>query len=259
MRSRASAALVVIGTSMPGVFAAAVVVGMSITVVTLVRTPAVDIGLFRSVGHDALSLYLGHGLYHNPAGNGYTGSLYTPLEPLLISLVDRLRLWNGWPVALTVGATAVLGLSVAWAARRAAADRRPQTIVGALWLLALGFRGQRPWRFTAALLGSLLAVNLAVLGALLLGTGGWELYFTFLLPARQATLYGPRTFASDLLHAVSVPARWALGATSVGRDGRSRARLDSVGGSWSSISSSASRRRCTSAASRVASRTSTSA
>lgn len=134
----------VIGTTVPGLFAAAVLVGMAITVVTLVRTPAVDIGLFRSIGHDALSLHLGHGLYHNPAGNGYTGTLYTPLAALLISRLDDLYVWNGWAVVLTVGATAVLGLSVAWSAWRAAGDRNLQTMTG-----ALGLGGAAVWLVTS--------------------------------------------------------------------------------------------------------------
>lgn len=59
------------------------------------------------------------------------------------------------------------------------------------WLLGLTIARRRPWRFTVLLLGLLVAVNVVVLGALLLATGGWELYFNFLLPARQATIYGP--------------------------------------------------------------------
>ncbi len=276
---------------------------MAITLVTLIGTPAVDIGLFRSEGHDALSLYLGHGVYHDPAGDGYTGLLYTPLEPLLIALLDHLRVWNGWPVLISVGATAALGALVASVGCRAAGDRRPWTVAGALgmagatvwlvtsavgllylgwsdelawafaltgllagvraheswraawltvlmltlafwtkqttlaasiafaaWLLLLTARGHRQPRFTVAILLSLAAVNLAVLGLLALLTGGWEFYFNFLLPTRQVRIYGTSQFASDLFHVVSLPALWAvaLGAIALGRDWRGRLRLDSV-------------------------------
>jgi hypothetical protein len=149
---------------MPGVFAAAALAGMVLTVSSLLATPAVDIGNFRSEGHDALSLYLGHGLYHDPAGSSYTGLLYTPLMPAIIAVLDNLALWNGWPVLITVLASVALGLLVAGLGWRSSPVRGPWTVVGALgiggvavWLatsavglLYLGWSDQLAWAFALA-------------------------------------------------------------------------------------------------------------
>lgn len=286
----------------PSVWAVAALAGMAVTVVSLLGTPAVDIGIFRSESHDALSLYLGHGIYHDPAGNGYTGLLYTPLLPTLVAGLDYVQLWNGWPVIVTVVATAALGLLVArlayasapgrgisaalgaagmggaavwlatsavgllyfgWADELAWALALAGLVVGArahrsiaaavaavllltlafwakqttiaaslafaVWLGILTIRGERSARLTVTLIGSLLGVNLVVLGALALATGGWEPYFNLVLPTRQSRIYGLHTFVTDLLTRLSAPAAWAagLGAVALVRRGR-RARLDSV-------------------------------
>jgi hypothetical protein len=141
VRPRAALAL----TAAPGLFGAAALVGMAITFATLVSTPAVDTGQFRSVGHDALSLYLGRGIYHDPAGNGYTGLLYTPLEPMMIALVDEVGVWNGWPVIVTIGATLGLALLVAWLAYSHTEDRTLWTLAG-----AVGMGGAAVWLVTSA-------------------------------------------------------------------------------------------------------------
>jgi hypothetical protein len=301
-RTSAAAAL---RTSLPAVFAVAALTGMAITVVSLLSTPSVDIGFFRSEGHDALSLYLGHGLYHNPSGNGYTGLLYTPLLPALIAVLDHLSLWAGWPVFLTVLATLGLAGLVAQLSYRAAGDRNLWTLAGAsgmagvsvwlvtsavgvlylgwsdelawafafggllsgvranestrsallavtmltlafwckqttiaasvayaVWLVLLSARRRRSIRSTAAVLSALLAVNLIVLGVLALLTGGWEVYFNFVLPTREARIYGAGQAASDLLNVVGVPALWAaaLTALALGREWRNRLRLDGAAG-----------------------------
>jgi hypothetical protein len=289
---------------LPLIFGLAALAGMAITVGDLVSTPAVDIGAFRSEGHDALALFLGQGLYHNPSGNGYTGLLYTPLLPLLVAALDELGVWSGWPALVCVASTGVLAVMIGRLAVRGAGNRRPATLAGAagmggvavwlttsttgllylgwsdelawafalggliagararsaravagavilftlafwtkqttiaaalaygVWLALLTAWGRRSVRFTLSALGGLLAVNLVVLGLFALATGGWEFYFNFTLPTRQAQINGVHQFAHDLVDIVLAPAAWtlALTAAALGRRWRERARLDSTGG-----------------------------
>jgi hypothetical protein len=128
-------------TAAPAVFALAALAGIAITLATLLSTPAVDIGAWRSESHDALSIYLGQGLYHDPSSGGYTGLLYTPLLPALVALLYEISVWNGWPVLISIVASLTLAGLIAMLALRAAGDRLPATAVGAagmgglaLWL-----------------------------------------------------------------------------------------------------------------------------
>jgi hypothetical protein len=141
---------------------------MVLTAESVIVRHAVDIGAFRSESHDGLSIYLGHGLYHDPAGGGYTGLLYTPFMPVLVAGLDVLGRWDGWPVLISVIATAALTVMVGRLAFDAAKDNRVATLLGAVgmagiavWiansavgLLYFGWSDELAWAFA---LGGLLA------------------------------------------------------------------------------------------------------
>jgi hypothetical protein len=273
---------------------------MALTVASLVSRHAVDIGTFRSESHDGLSISLGHGLYHDPAGGGYTGLLYTPLLPALVAGLDVLGRWEGWPVLITVIATAALAIMVGRLAFDTANDNRVAPLLGAigiggiavwiansavgllylgwsdelawafalagllagarartlggslwavllltlafwskqttlaadvvfaLWLLLLAWRRERTVGFVAVTLVGLAVANLIVLGGLALLTGGWEFFFNFTLPTRQARVFGSHQFVLDAVHVLAVPFIWtaAIGAAALGREYRSKLKLD---------------------------------
>jgi hypothetical protein len=141
---------------------------MALTVASLVSRHAVDIGAFRSESHDGLSIYLGHGLYHDPGGGGYTGLLYTPLLPALVAGLDVFGRWGGWPALISVLATAALAIMIGRLAFDAANDNRIAPRLGAIgmagvavWiancavgLLYLGWSDELAWAFA---IGGLLA------------------------------------------------------------------------------------------------------
>ena len=66
-----------------------------------------DLGFATTVNSDAEAFYLGETIYQDPA-DGYTGQLYTPLFPFLVSLLHRIDLWGGWPLLVNYAATFVL-------------------------------------------------------------------------------------------------------------------------------------------------------
>ena len=66
-----------------------------------------DLGFAATVNGDAEALYLGHTLYQDPA-HGFTGQLYTPLFPFLVSLLHHIHLWGGWPLLVNYAGTLVL-------------------------------------------------------------------------------------------------------------------------------------------------------
>ena len=79
-----------------------------------------DLGFAAAVNTDAEAFYLGETIYRDPA-DGYTGQLYTPLFPFLVSLLHRVDLWGGWPLLVNYAATlALVGLAAALAFDRAA-------------------------------------------------------------------------------------------------------------------------------------------
>ena len=95
---------------LPLVFAVPVAAALLVSWGRLASTDAVDLGWAITVFTDAEALYLGEPLYGDPA-DGYTGQVYTPLFPLLVSLLLRVAFWSGWPVVLTqLGALALVGL-----------------------------------------------------------------------------------------------------------------------------------------------------
>jgi hypothetical protein len=101
----------------PLLFGVPVVLGIAISVIRLLGTAYPELGWATTVNSDAEELYLGHTIYQNPA-HGYTGTLYTPLFPTLVSFLLHIHLWNGWPLLVTIGATVsliVLAARIAYA------------------------------------------------------------------------------------------------------------------------------------------------
>lgn len=93
-------------------FGAPVALGIFVSVVRLLGTRYPYLGWATTVNSDAEELYLGHTLYQNPA-HGYTGQVYTPLFPAVVSLFDRLYLWNGWSLVVVIGASVSLAVLAA--------------------------------------------------------------------------------------------------------------------------------------------------
>ena len=160
-------------------FAAPVLAGIAISAVRLAATahPSADFG--TTVNADARALFLGGPLYQDP-DEGYTGILYTPLAPAIVSLLYRLADWEGWSLVLALLASVALGAGVARVAcgphRRSGADRARGLAeavgLGALaWLLVsrIGINGlyegrvdQLAWAFA---LGGLVALPAACRGS----------------------------------------------------------------------------------------------
>lgn len=90
-------------------------IGESIATLLAVANPKVE----YAVMNDAEALFFGVPLYADPA-EGFSGMIYTPLFPALVSLLVFLADWTGWP--LLVGTAMPLAL-VALAARLAYAPR----------------------------------------------------------------------------------------------------------------------------------------
>jgi hypothetical protein len=84
-----------------------VAIGIAISVIRLLGTAYPNLGWATTVNSDAEELYLGHTLYQNPA-HGYTGQIYTPGFPALISVLYHIDFWNGWPLLVVIGASAAL-------------------------------------------------------------------------------------------------------------------------------------------------------
>ncbi len=91
----------------PLLFGVPVALGIVISVIRLLGTHYPDLGWATTVNSDAEQLYLGHTLYQDLA-RGYTGQVYTPLFPALISLLLHIHLWNGWSLLLVIGASVSL-------------------------------------------------------------------------------------------------------------------------------------------------------
>jgi hypothetical protein len=244
-------------------FGAPVAFGIAVSVIRLLGIRYPSLGWATTVNSDAEELYLGHTLYQNPA-HGYTGQIYTPLFPFIISLFDHLYLWNGWALLIVIGASlslatlaarvaynpaspmprvvCVLGASgiggiaywcvssialpllnearsdqMAWALALfglvAVADFGPipsprrvvvavlllsaalwtkQTTVAVvaptvIWVIALVRLSALSRRAGVLFVVVLCVLNLAILSLLNILTQGWELYFNFEMPVRQAT------------------------------------------------------------------------
>lgn len=125
----------------PLLFAVPVVLGIAVSLVRLARTSDPTFGTFASVNEDAHALALGEALYQDPT-DGYTGLLYTPGFPLLLSLIYRVDLWNGWAAVVTVLAGVALATSVAWLAYDPESERGRDRVlagVGAVGIAALAW------------------------------------------------------------------------------------------------------------------------
>ena len=130
----------------PLLFAAPVIGGIVLSLARLFATADPAVQYASTINDDAAALYLGQPLYQDP-DEGYSGILYTPLLPLIVSVLYRGGIWSGWPVVLTLLATVGLGALVArlayaplgagpWARGVAVLEAAG---VGALgWLLANG-------------------------------------------------------------------------------------------------------------------------
>ncbi len=99
-----------------------------------------DLGFATTVNSDAEAFYLGETIYQDPA-DGFTGQLYTPLFPFLVSLLHRIDLWGGWPLLLNYASTFVLiGLAALLAFDRTSTGRgRALALVGALGMGAFAW------------------------------------------------------------------------------------------------------------------------
>jgi hypothetical protein len=91
----------------PLLFGVPVAIGIAISVIRLLGTAYPNLGWATTVNSDAEELYLGHTLYQNPA-HGYTGQIYTPGFPALISILYHVYFWNGWPLLVIIGASVAL-------------------------------------------------------------------------------------------------------------------------------------------------------
>jgi hypothetical protein len=129
----------------PLIFAVAAALGMLLTITSLLDTPAPTLGYFRFINTDGLSVFYGHGLYHNPDGPGYIPAVYPPVMPALIALLDQVHMWDGWAVAINVGATALLAGLAAWLAYRGGRSHGAAAVVR-----ALGIGGLAVWLATVA-------------------------------------------------------------------------------------------------------------
>src|SRR5215210_6176739 len=101
--------------AVPLLFAAPVAVGLIVSVVRVVSSPWPDLGWPVAISADAGSFFVGQAPYGDP-DQQYTGQFYTPLFPLLVSVLDHVRFWEGWPLLLNIVAT-IAGIAlVAWMA-----------------------------------------------------------------------------------------------------------------------------------------------
>jgi hypothetical protein len=124
----------------PLLFGVPVVLGIVRSVANMLGTSYPYLGWATTVNADAAELYLGHTIYQNPA-DGYTGLLYTPLFPGVVSVLDHLYFWGGWSVLLVIGATVALA---SLAGRIAYAPRSPLPALTRL-LAAAGIGGVAYW------------------------------------------------------------------------------------------------------------------
>ncbi len=125
----------------PALFGVPVVIGLLVSIFHLLGTHSPDLGWAVTVNSDAEALYLGHTLYQDPAV-GYTGQLYTPLFPALISVLHHLHLWAGWAPLVTVLASCGLLALAAWLAYAPVGEDRATrltTLIGAIGMGGLAY------------------------------------------------------------------------------------------------------------------------
>ena len=171
----------------PGAFAIPVLTGVIASIRSLLSVAHPDLGWAMAVNNDAEALYLGVPLYQDPA-DGYTGQLYTPFFPFVISLLYRLHFWTGWP--LLVAELSGLGFVAlaAWLSRR---PGRPWSLIGGVGIGALC------WWTVSCLDNPMLHEGRADQFAWLLALGG----LVTASAAARATRRGPLVMAVLLLSA----------------------------------------------------------
>ncbi|MGI8441125.1 MAG: hypothetical protein ACR2NV_13195 [Thermoleophilaceae bacterium] len=125
----------------PLLFAVPVLGGVAVSLVRLLATGDPDAKFGTTVNADAAALWLGQPLYQDP-GDGYSGILYGPLLPIVVSVLFRATIWTGWPLLLTILATlAMVGLAARLAYRPVshAPAGRALAVLEALGIGALGW------------------------------------------------------------------------------------------------------------------------
>jgi hypothetical protein len=117
----------------PGAFFVPVLAGVVMSIRSLLSVAHPDLDWSTTVNSDAEALYLGVPLYQDPA-DGYTGQLYTPLFPFVVSLLYRLHFWTGWPVLVVDLSGLGFVALAAWLSRR---PGRPWSLIGGVGIGAL--------------------------------------------------------------------------------------------------------------------------
>jgi hypothetical protein len=112
----------------PIAFAVPVLLGILVSIVRLLGVQHLDLGWATTVNSDAEALYVGEAIHRDPA-DGYTGQLYTPLFPFLVSLLYRVSFWTGWPLLIVELSGLGLVVLAAWLAYR---PGRPWSTLGAV-------------------------------------------------------------------------------------------------------------------------------
>lgn len=92
-----------------------VLLGVLQTAVALIQSPWPYLGWAVGISSDAGAFYLGQAPYGDPA-TSYTGQIYTPFFPFLISLFDRVYFWEGWTLLLVLASGAACALLIGMAA-----------------------------------------------------------------------------------------------------------------------------------------------
>lgn len=118
-------------------FLATVLGGIAVSVVALVGTAHPDAQYGATVNSDAAALLLGQPLYQDPTV-GYSGNFYTPLFPAMVSVLDRLALWTGWPLLITLLATLGPLAITAWLAFRRPGERRGDVALAVVEAVGVG-------------------------------------------------------------------------------------------------------------------------
>jgi hypothetical protein len=125
--------LALVADVVPVAFAVPVLAGVISSILSLLAQAHPDLDWSATVNSDAEALYLGIPLHQDPA-DGYTGQLYTPLFPFLISLLHRLHFWIGWPALVAMLSGLGFVALAAWLARR---PGRPWSLIGGIGIGAL--------------------------------------------------------------------------------------------------------------------------
>ncbi len=122
----------------PLLFGIPVAVGIAVTLVRALGVTHPDLGFTTAINSDAEAFFLGHTIYQDPA-DGYTGQLYTPLFPVLVSLLHHVTLWGGWVLLVNFAATfALVGLVAALAYGDGGGASGPWRLLRLVGALGLG-------------------------------------------------------------------------------------------------------------------------